>query len=68
MALHYLFDAPTDVSLLLRELVHDIEARPANFAYGTADPTEGEFDVVIGTLREAADKIEQAVYATSKKT
>ena len=62
MALHYAFDEPLDVSNMLRGLAKDIENRP------TDDPAELEFGVAVGALREAADKIEAAVYAASNKT
>ncbi len=68
MAIHYAFEGPLDVSLMLRGIVHDIESRTVTFQYGPQSPIEGEFDVAIGALREAADKIEMAVYAASKKT
>ncbi len=55
MPIHYLFDEPLDVSLFLRGIAHDIESRPT-----------GEFDVAVGALREAAGKIEKAVYDAPK--
>jgi hypothetical protein len=64
MALHYVFDDPLDVSNMVRDLAKSIEGRPTD----PQDPAQAEFDVAVGALREAADKIEAAVYASSKKT
>ena len=68
MALHYIFDEPLDVSSMLRDLAKSIERRATDFRYGYQDPAQAEFDVAVGALREAADKIETAVYDASKKT
>jgi hypothetical protein len=67
MALHYVFDEPLDVSNMLRGLAKDIENRPEFFEYGPQAPAQVEFDIAVGALREAADKIEAAVHDASKE-
>ncbi len=67
MALHYIFDEPLDVSNLLRDLAKSVQNRPTGFRYGPQALEQAEFDIAVGALREAADKIEAAVYEASKK-
>ena len=68
MTLHYVFDEPADVSILLRDLATSIEDRPTDFRYGPQDPAQAEFDVAVRALREAADKIDAAIYDAAHKT
>ncbi len=64
--IHYRFDDPLDVALLLRGFAHEIEVRTTNFSYGPQGPAEKGFDAAVGALRVAAATIEKAVYDAPK--
>jgi hypothetical protein len=63
--MHYSFDDPMDISELLRSIAADVEEAPQPFPHSPHDPIISEYQIAIGALREAADKIEKAVYSAS---
>jgi tRNA(Ile2) C34 agmatinyltransferase TiaS len=66
MALHYKFDDPLDLSGMLRGIAKDVdEDAESYFPYGKQPVIIGIEGIAAAALREAADKIEAAVYKAS---